>query len=187
MSFVRSITMDKWKELEIEKMKAGGNRKAKDFLGSQPDYNASTMSLQQRYNSRAAALYRDKISTEAQGKSWSIQTSSAQNYASSYASSSLNTYTEKPSKVSESRLSRRCNSPTDQPSPLPRTGHHRNRQPHPISRTPDRRVTAVAIRTAARAISNTHRVLAVAIQSTGASGTPVKMRHRKVRHPILIC
>ena len=168
-------------------MKVGGNRKAKDFLGSQPDYNASTMSLQQRYNSRAAALYRDKISTEAQGKSWSIQTSSAQSHTSSYASSSLNTYTEKPTKVSESRLSRRCSSPADQSSPLPRTGHHRNRQHHPISLTPDRRVTVVATRTVARAISNTHLVLAVVIRSTGVSGTPAKVRHRKVRRPILIC
>jgi len=105
LSFVRSITMDKWKELELEKMKAGGNRKAKDFLSSQPDYNANTMSLQQRYNSRAAALYRDKIATEAQGKIWSINSSSAQNHSSPYgssaSSSSLTNHTEKPSKVNE--------------------------------------------------------------------------------------
>ena len=98
LSFVRSITMDKWKDIELEKMKVGGNRKAKEFLTSQSDYNPS-MSLQQRYNTRAAALYRDKISTEAQGKPWSLQTSCAQNYSSSYASPTLNSYTEKPSKV----------------------------------------------------------------------------------------
>lgn len=92
--------MDKWKELEIEKMKAGGNRRAKEFFASQPDYNASSMSLQQRYNSRAAALYRDKIATEAQGKVWSINSSPAQSHTSSYASSSLtNNSTQKPSKV----------------------------------------------------------------------------------------
>lgn len=88
LSFVRSITMDKWKDIELEKMKVGGNRQAKEFLNSQPDYNAS-MSLQQRYNSRAAALLRDKITSEAQGKSWSIQNSSAQNYSSSYAAPTL--------------------------------------------------------------------------------------------------
>jgi ADP-ribosylation factor GTPase-activating protein 1 len=97
--------MDKWKELEIEKMKAGGNRQAKDFFSSQSDYNANTMSLQQRYNSRAAALYRDKIATEAQGKNWSINSSSAQNHSSPYgsspSSSSLTNYAEKPSKVNE--------------------------------------------------------------------------------------
>src|SRR5438067_1054288 len=60
LSFVRSITMDKWKDTELEKMKVGGNRKAKQFFASQSDYNQNTMSLQQRYNTRAAALYRDK-------------------------------------------------------------------------------------------------------------------------------
>ncbi|UJR32058.1 hypothetical protein I4U23_019526 [Adineta vaga] len=98
LSFVRSVTMDKWKELELEKMKAGGNRRAKEFFASQPDYNASTMGLQQRYNSRAAALYRDKISTEAQGKTWSINSSPAQSHSSPYVSSSSASLNEKPSK-----------------------------------------------------------------------------------------
>jgi len=87
--------MDKWKDQELEKMKVGGNRKAKQFFASQSDYNLDTMSFNQRYNSRAAALYRDKINTEAQGKTWSIHTSPAQNYTSSAA------YTEKPSKVNK--------------------------------------------------------------------------------------
>ncbi|CAF0776258.1 unnamed protein product [Didymodactylos carnosus] len=81
LSFVRSVTMDKWKELELEKMKVGGNRKAKDFFSQQPDYSTS-MTLQQRYNSKAAALYRDKILTESQGKSWNINNSPAQNHTS---------------------------------------------------------------------------------------------------------
>ncbi len=102
LSFVRSISMDKWKEIELEKMKIGGNRRAKEFFATQSDYNASTMSLQQRYNSRAAALYRDKITTEAQGKNWSINSSPAQSHSSYYASSSSsNNYTEKSSKVKE--------------------------------------------------------------------------------------
>lgn len=52
--------MDKWKDLELQKMKVGGNKKAKDFFNSQPDWNWSS-SLSDRYNSRAAALYRDKV------------------------------------------------------------------------------------------------------------------------------
>lgn len=87
LSFVRSVSMDKWKDIELEKMKAGGNRKAKQFLESQPDYN-SRKPLTEKYNTRAAALYRDKIATEASGKSWSVETSSAKNYTSSSMSKS---------------------------------------------------------------------------------------------------
>ncbi|KAF6778340.1 hypothetical protein AHF37_02164 [Paragonimus kellicotti] len=98
-SFVRSINMDKWKELELEKMQVGGNRKAKEFFISQPDFR-SDWTLQEKYNSRAAALLRDKvplpnyllaptvlifsrqlqISTEAAGKQWSEETSSARDF-----------------------------------------------------------------------------------------------------------
>lgn len=46
------------------------------------------MSIQQKYNTKAAALYRDKISALAQGKSWSIESSSAQSYAGSFSSGS---------------------------------------------------------------------------------------------------
>lgn len=54
--------MDKWKDSELDKMKVGGNRKAQEFFNSQPDYKQG-MSLQEKYNSRAAALYRDKVSS----------------------------------------------------------------------------------------------------------------------------
>ncbi|WAR22762.1 ARFG1-like protein [Mya arenaria] len=74
-----SVSMDKWKDLELEKMKAGGNRKARDFFTSQSDYNEG-WSLTEKYNSRAAALYRDKIATLAGGKPWSEETSSARNH-----------------------------------------------------------------------------------------------------------
>ncbi|XP_067679916.1 ADP-ribosylation factor GTPase-activating protein 1-like isoform X2 [Haliotis asinina] len=79
LSFVRSVTMDKWKDTELEKMKAGGNRKAKEFFKSQPDYNEG-MSISEKYNTKAAALFRDKVATEAEGKSWSIESSPARNY-----------------------------------------------------------------------------------------------------------
>ena len=73
-SFVRSVTMDKWKDSELAKMKvcvltvischasfqAGGNRKAREFLESQPDFKLN-WTLQQKYNSKAAALLRDKV------------------------------------------------------------------------------------------------------------------------------
>lgn len=59
-SFVRSVTMDKWKDVELQKMKLGGNRKAREFLESQSDWNPN-YSLSDKYNTRAAALYRDKV------------------------------------------------------------------------------------------------------------------------------
>ncbi|XP_005110329.2 ADP-ribosylation factor GTPase-activating protein 1 [Aplysia californica] len=79
LSFVRSVSMDKWKDSELEKMKAGGNRMCKEFFKSQPDYKEG-MGLQEKYNTKAAALLRDKVSTVAEGKSWSIESSSARNY-----------------------------------------------------------------------------------------------------------
>ncbi|XP_040187559.1 ADP-ribosylation factor GTPase-activating protein 1 isoform X2 [Rana temporaria] len=79
LSFVRSVTMDKWKDAELEKMKAGGNAKFRQFLETQEEYDAC-LSLQEKYNSRAAALYRDKVATLAEGREWSEETSSAQNW-----------------------------------------------------------------------------------------------------------
>lgn len=73
--------MDKWKELELQKMKVGGNKKAKDFFDTQEDW-VWKAAMNDRYNSKAAALYRDKISTEAQGKPWSLETSTANNFVS---------------------------------------------------------------------------------------------------------
>lgn len=64
----------------------GGNQRAREFLDSQPDYDDG-MSIQQKYNTKAAALYRDKVSTLAQGKPWSIDSSPAQNYSGSFSSS----------------------------------------------------------------------------------------------------
>lgn len=79
LSFVRSVTMDKWKDIEIEKMKVGGNKKANSFFESHDDYYEG-ISFNKKWNSKTAALYRDKISTEAQGKAWNEKSSSAQNY-----------------------------------------------------------------------------------------------------------
>lgn len=41
-------------------MEAGGNKKARDFLESQPDYRPN-WSIMEKYNSKAAALLRDKV------------------------------------------------------------------------------------------------------------------------------
>ncbi|XP_069012726.1 ADP-ribosylation factor GTPase-activating protein 1 isoform X4 [Embiotoca jacksoni] len=88
LSFVRSVTMDKWKEIELEKMKAGGNGKFRLFLEIQEDYDPN-WTLQEKYNSKAAALFRDKVATLAEGKDWSIETSSAKNWTSPQPKTSL--------------------------------------------------------------------------------------------------
>ncbi|XP_028741139.1 ADP-ribosylation factor GTPase-activating protein 1 isoform X5 [Peromyscus leucopus] len=79
LSFVRSVTMDKWKDIELEKMKAGGNAKFREFLEAQEDYEPD-WSLQDKYSSRAAALFRDKVATLAEGREWSLESSPAQNW-----------------------------------------------------------------------------------------------------------
>lgn len=69
LSFVRSVSMDKWKDIELEKMKAGGNRKAREFFDAQDDWD-DTLPITRKYSTRGAALYRDKIACLAQGKPW---------------------------------------------------------------------------------------------------------------------
>ncbi len=52
--------MDKWKDVELEKMKVGGNYNARCFFEAQDDYS-DNMTMREKYNSKAAALYRDKV------------------------------------------------------------------------------------------------------------------------------
>lgn len=41
-------------------LQVGGNKNALEFFKSQPDWSDS-MSIEQKYNTKAAALYRDKV------------------------------------------------------------------------------------------------------------------------------
>lgn len=43
-------------------MQVGGNRNALEFFKSQPDWSDS-MTIEQKYNTKAAALYRDKVNS----------------------------------------------------------------------------------------------------------------------------
>lgn len=70
----------------------GGNQNAREFLDAQSDYD-DAMSIQQKYNTKAAALYRDKVATLAAGKPWSAATSAAQKHvAPSVQASSSTSY-----------------------------------------------------------------------------------------------
>ncbi|KAK4055082.1 Zn finger-containing GTPase- Activating Protein for ARF [Microbotryomycetes sp. JL201] len=70
LSFVRSLTMDKWTPAQIKRMEVGGNKKCREFFEASPEYDRN-MSMPDKYNTHFAAMYRDKLLAEAEGKSWS--------------------------------------------------------------------------------------------------------------------
>ncbi|KAI3826231.1 hypothetical protein L1987_00276 [Smallanthus sonchifolius] len=68
ISFVRSVTMDSWSEIQLRKMESGGNETLNKFLSK---YGiAKETDIVSKYNTNAASVYRDRIQTLADGKSW---------------------------------------------------------------------------------------------------------------------
>ncbi|KAI9478844.1 MAG: hypothetical protein EXX96DRAFT_261677 [Benjaminiella poitrasii] len=76
ISFVRSISMDKWFDDQLKKMDIGGNKNAQIFFESQPDYSPNMAPLQ-KYSSRFAALYKEKLTAEAEGRKWTSVSSAS--------------------------------------------------------------------------------------------------------------
>ncbi|KAL0555560.1 hypothetical protein IC582_009508 [Cucumis melo] len=68
ISFVRSVTMDSWSEIQIKKMEAGGNEQLNAFL-AQYGIPKET-DIVTKYNTSAAGVYRDRIQALAEGRSW---------------------------------------------------------------------------------------------------------------------
>ena len=66
ISFVRSVSMDSWNEKQIQKMRVGGNDQCIQFL--QKYGIPKSMPIPQKYNTPAAALYRDRIDAAANGR-----------------------------------------------------------------------------------------------------------------------
>ncbi|CAI8611571.1 unnamed protein product [Vicia faba] len=68
ISFVRSVTMDAWSEIQIKKMEAGGNDSLNTFLAR---YSIpKETDIVTKYNTNAASVYRDRIQAIAEGRSW---------------------------------------------------------------------------------------------------------------------
>lgn len=60
ITFVRSVQMDKWSDIQAKRMSLGGNRNALDFFKQHPDYK-DNMSISDKYNSEFAIFYKEKV------------------------------------------------------------------------------------------------------------------------------
>ncbi len=68
ISFVRSVSMDAWNPDQLKKMSLGGNDKLNSFLSQ---YGvAKETDIRDKYNSKAAEFYREKIRAECEGRSY---------------------------------------------------------------------------------------------------------------------
>mmetsp|Transcript_3750 Transcript_3750/g.4193 ORF Transcript_3750/g.4193 Transcript_3750/m.4193 type:complete len:466 (-) Transcript_3750:369-1766(-) len=68
LSFVRSVNMDSWSADQLKKMTSGGNEPMNKFF---EEYGVSKHTdIVQKYNSKAAEYYREKIRALCEGRSW---------------------------------------------------------------------------------------------------------------------
>ncbi|KAJ4979261.1 hypothetical protein NE237_010041 [Protea cynaroides] len=68
ISFVRSVTMDSWSEIQLKKMEAGGNEKLNSFIAQYGIPKETDIIT--KYNTQAASIYRDRIQALAEGRPW---------------------------------------------------------------------------------------------------------------------
>lgn len=68
ISFVRSVGMDSWSEVQLKKMKVGGNANLNEFL---KEYGLTKNTNQLlKYNAPAAEFYKKKIQALAEDRPW---------------------------------------------------------------------------------------------------------------------
>lgn len=80
ISFVRSVTMDSWNPDQLKKMQAGGNAQLNDFL--KQNGIEKSMHIKEKYNSRAAESYRDRVKADCEGWPYSPPPASSLMYSS---------------------------------------------------------------------------------------------------------
>jgi len=71
LSFVRSTTMDRWRDEHLRRMQLGGNARFREFLSGYPRLSGpvgTTEELTALYSSRAAAFYRRRLSSLCEGR-----------------------------------------------------------------------------------------------------------------------
>ncbi|KAJ3271338.1 hypothetical protein HDV01_006843 [Terramyces sp. JEL0728] len=71
ITFVRSVTMDKWSDVQAKRMQLGGNQNALEFFKSHPDYREK-MSIPEKYNSEFAVFYKEKLTALCNGDPWTM-------------------------------------------------------------------------------------------------------------------
>ncbi|KAL4447930.1 hypothetical protein ABPG75_005149 [Micractinium tetrahymenae] len=77
ISFVRSVTMDAWNPDQLRRMQLGGNDKLNKFLAQ---YGvAKHTEIRDKYNSKAAEYFREKLRAEVDGRSYTPPPPSADN------------------------------------------------------------------------------------------------------------
>ncbi|CAA0842870.1 ADP-ribosylation factor GTPase-activating protein AGD7 [Striga hermonthica] len=68
ISFVRSVTMDSWSEIQLKKMELGGNERFNAFVSRYGVPKETDIAV--KYNTKAAAVYRDRVQALAEGRPW---------------------------------------------------------------------------------------------------------------------
>ncbi|KAJ1966915.1 Zn finger-containing GTPase- Activating Protein for ARF [Dispira parvispora] len=69
LSFVRSVSMDRWTEEQVKRMQLAGNKRALAFFETFPEYR-SDMSIQDKYSSDFAEQWRQKLNAECEGRTY---------------------------------------------------------------------------------------------------------------------